>query len=267
MSIPVDPQRIYAIGDVHGRLSLLRAVHERIEVDLKRRPAASHVVVHIGDFVDRGPDSAGVLDHLIAGLDRDAPWITLLGNHDRLFRSWLDDPDSRDLRLSNPLTWLHPRLGGLETLRSYPGLRDLSPTEVGARRAEIMRAVPGRHRMFLASLPSSWQSGPWFFTHAGVRPGTPLHMQTEDDLVWIRNVFLESRVDHGAVIVHGHTPVDEVEHHGNRIAIDTGAAFGGPLSCVVLEDEEARVLGGGPLAPQRGGLIGEALRLFRKRAD
>lgn len=239
------PARIYAVGDVHGQLDLLRRVHGAIEEDAASRPAASgHMVLHIGDYVDRGPDSRGVIDYLVAREAAGRGDVNLLGNHDRMFLRYLEG--GRDERLVPSLWWLHERLGGLATLRSYGvALPDGATEARGARVVEQVRAAtPEAHVAFLRALRLSWRWGDWFFAHAGVAPGVPLDAQSEDDLVWIRGPFLESGLDHGATVVHGHTPVEAVEDHGNRIAIDTGAAYGGPLACIVIEGAGVRILGG-----------------------
>lgn len=244
-----DPQRIYAIGDVHGQLEMLRSVHARIEWDLKDRPCDSHVVLHVGDYTDRGPDSRGVIDYLI-GLDaQGAPVINLYGNHDRMFRRFLETPGGRDYKLPRELCWLHDRLGGRTTMASY-GLDlpdDAQYSDGEEYHAAAVAAVPSSHLAFLGDLRDSYHSGDWFFAHAGVLPGLDLKMQDEDDLMWIRGPFLTSKRDHGATVVHGHTPVDQVEDHGNRIAIDTGAGYGNPISCIVVEGASARILDGATL--------------------
>ena len=237
--------RVYAIGDIHGHADLLRGAHEGIARDLAARPCPSHAVVHIGDYVDRGPDSPGVIDFLLAGAARGEAWINLLGNHDRMFRLFLDRPGGRDPRLRAEYGWLSDRLGGRTTLEAY-GVTvpaDVHPDGAGLFDA-ARTAVPAAHRAFLASLRLSFRWRDVLFAHAGVRPGVPLTEQSEDDLIWIRDEFHQSREDHGALIVHGHTPVDEVEDRGNLIAIDTGAAYGGPVSCVVFEGGGVRLLGG-----------------------
>lgn len=242
----IDPDRVYAIGDVHGHLEKLEDVHARIGADLAARPAASYGVVHIGDFVDRGPASPGVLDFLIAGAERGAPWLNLMGNHDRMMIRFLESAGGRDPRNRRGFFWLHPRVGGAATLRAY-GLDvadDVTETAGAALFDEARAAVPERHVAFLRGLAVAWAWRGHFFAHAGVRPGVPIDEQRPDDLLWIRDEFLESDADHGALVVHGHTPVKAVEDHGNRIAIDTGAGYGGPLSCVVFEAGRARVLDG-----------------------
>ncbi len=244
-----DPQRIYAIGDVHGQLEMLQAVHSRIEVDLKHRPIDTHAILHIGDYTDRGPDSRGVIEYLIK-LDADgAPIINLYGNHDRMFRLFLETPGGRDYKLRRDLSWLHDRLGGRTTLASYGlDLPDEAQQSDGEEyHAAAVGAVPPSHLAFLQNLRDSFHWGDWFFAHAGVSPGLGLIMQDEDDLIWIRGPFLESKRNHGATIVHGHTPVDHVEDHGNRIAIDTGAGYGNAISCIVIEGASVRILDGAVL--------------------
>jgi len=244
-----DPQRIYAIGDVHGQLEMLRAVHTRIEADLKDRPVDNHAILHIGDYTDRGPDSRGVIEYLIK-LDADGePIINLYGNHDRMFRLFLETPGGRDYKLRRDLSWLHDRLGGRTALASYGlDLPDEAQQSDGQEyHAAAVGAVPPSHLAFLQNLRDNFHWGDWFFAHAGVSPGLGLIMQDEDDLIWIRGPFLESKRNHGATIVHGHTPVDHVEDHGNRIAIDTGAGYGNAISCIVIEGASVRILDGAVL--------------------
>ena len=244
-----DPQRIYAIGDVHGQLEMLQSVHARIEWDLKDRPCDSHAILHIGDYTDRGPDSRGVIDYLISLDATGAPIVNLYGNHDRMFRLFLEAPGGRDYKLRRDLSWLHDRLGGRATLLSY-GLdlpEEAQQSDGEEYHAAAAEAVPSAHLAFLSNLRDSYHSGDWFFAHAGVLPGLGLKMQDEDDLIWIRGPFLESKRNHGATIVHGHTPVDHVEDHGNRIAIDTGAGYGNPISCIVIEGASVRILDGATL--------------------
>lgn len=245
--MPRGPQRVYAIGDIHGHLELLREVHARIDEDLAASPA-KYAIVHIGDFVDRGSESAGVIDYLQRGEDESRPWVNLLGNHDRMFLRYLIAPAGRDEKLRKDFWWLHERVGGLDTLRSYGVILPEGASEERGRAVHraAREAVPALHVAFLAGLRRYWFWRGWYFVHAGVRPGVPLVEQDENDLIWIRDPFLESKADHGAIIVHGHTPVDAVEDHGNRIAIDTGAGYTGPLSCIVIDSESGgvRVLGG-----------------------
>lgn len=231
--------RLYAIGDVHGHLDLLRAALDRIEADRARTGDHAAPVVQVGDLVDRGPDSRGVVQYLMDLSARDARVTVLKGNHDNMFALFLETPPRPDPRLRADLSWLHPRLGGLETLESYGIAPDQTPEQL--HRAAL-RAVPDTHRAFLSAAPLSFAQGACLLVHAGIRPRVPLAEQRPSDLFWIRHEFLDDPHDHGPLIVHGHTPVDQVEHHGNRLAIDTGAAYGGPLSAVVIEGRQVHLL-------------------------
>lgn len=233
--------RIYAIGDIHGQFEKLRHAHALIAADRERVGDGAAPVVHIGDLCDRGPDTKGVLDFLIAGQQAGAPWVVLKGNHDRMFSLFLQDPAQRDPGLRAELDYLHPRIGGLETLASY-GVDVSAGRSFADVHEEAREKVPARHRTFLETLPLSHAPGPVFFCHAGIRPGVALDAQTEDDLLWIRDEFLTSKADHGALVVHGHTPVDRVTHYGNRVNIDTGAGYGHDLSAVVIEGRDAWLL-------------------------
>lgn len=229
----------YAIGDVHGHLDLLRRAHDLIAADTAREGAAP--VVHVGDLVDRGSDSRGVIDFLIAGQAEGQDWIVLKGNHDRMFALFLRDPMARDPGLRADLSWLHPKLGGGGTLASY-GVANAADRPLSPVHAEAVAAVPAAHRTFLEGLPTSLHRGEAIFVHAGLRPGLALAAQREDDLVWIRRDFLDDARDHGALVVHGHTAIDTPTHYGNRLNIDSAAAYGGPVSAVVVEGRAAWLL-------------------------
>ncbi len=235
--------RSYAIGDIHGHLPLLRAAHARIAADRARVGDPSAPVVHIGDLVDRGPDCRGVLGYLIAGMAAGQPWIVIKGNHDRMFAAFLNDPRHHDPGLKPDMGWLHPRIGGGETLASY-GVRNGADRPLAPVHAEAVAVVPSEHRRFLEALPAWHLRDSVLFVHAGIRPGVDLRDQTEDDLVWIRGEFLTDRRDHGALVVHGHTAIDAATHYGNRVNLDSGAAYGGPLSAVVIEDHAVWMLTG-----------------------
>lgn len=230
---------IYAIGDIHGHLDLLKSAHDLIAADQARHGAAP--VVHIGDLVDRGPDSRGVIEFLIAGQAEGRDWVVLKGNHDRMFTLYLTDMKAHDPGLRPDLSWLHPRLGGAQTLASYgvrsPGDRPLAPVF-----ADAQAAVPQAHRDWLQARPSLHVLGDLIFAHAGIRPGVALADQTETDLVWIRHDFLSDPRDHNGLVIHGHTAIDHATHYGNRINIDSSAAYGGPLSAVVIEGREGFLL-------------------------
>jgi serine/threonine protein phosphatase 1 len=227
--------RAYAIGDIHGHLGLLQGVHDLIADDMARHGAAP--VVHVGDLVDRGPDSRGVVDFLAQGIAEGQDWVVLKGNHDRMFTRFLRDPGEPEPGLRPDLSWLHPRLGGVETLASY-GVRSAGDRPVGKVHADAAAAVPQAHRDFLDTRPAWHRIGGVLFVHAGIRPGIAVEDQSETDLVWIRQLFLEDLRDHGPLVVHGHTAIDVPTHHGNRVNIDTSAAYGGPLSAIAIEGRE-----------------------------
>jgi len=217
-----DGHRVYAIGDVHGCLGKLRALHAAIAADCAARPMPSTVLVHLGDLVDRGPDSAGVIELLaqgspIAGVET----VNLMGNHEHMALAALAGQDRRSVAV-----WLdNGATASLDSWRVPPG----------APVSEWPSHIPPRHLMFLRDLLPMYRLGPYLFVHAGVRPGVPLDRQSRDDLLWIREPFLSFDGDYGAVVVHGHTPRREPEVRHNRISVDTGAVMGGDLTCVVLE--------------------------------
>lgn len=230
--------RTYAIGDIHGRLGLLRDAHARIARDEAGRADESQVV-HVGDLLDRGPDSRGVVEHLMQGQAEGRPWVVLKGNHDRFLPRFAADPGWIDPGLVSARHWLdHENLGAAQTLASY----GIGPGDHAATYAAVLDRVPAAHLRWLEALPL-WHLTPRaLFVHAGIRPGVDLARQTEQDLLWIRKGFLDDSRDHGPLIVHGHTVVERVTHFGNRLAIDTGAGHGGPLSVVVLDEAGLHLL-------------------------
>jgi serine/threonine protein phosphatase 1 len=224
--------RLYAIGDIHGRADLLDRMSGKIADDLAARPVAESLVVTVGDYLDRGPDSSGVIERL-----RRNPfptrYVALKGNHEVLFHDFLLTPE----------TGAHwRRLGGLETLRSYGVPADdmaAGQNYLAAARA-LAHAVPAEHFDFLAALETSLTVGGYFVCHAGVRPGVPLERQADEDLLWIREPFLASHTDFGKIIVHGHTPASEPEVRFNRINVDTGAFMTGRLTCAAIDAQGVR---------------------------
>jgi serine/threonine protein phosphatase 1 len=215
-------KRVYAIGDVHGCLDQLTALHALIAADLAERPIDAPELVHLGDLVDRGLDSAGVVALLAAGPPIPGlPTVNLMGNHEHMVLAALVAVDDEPAGL-----WLAN--GGDATLRSWNVPR-------GATRATWPEYILPRHLMFLRDLAIRHGVGPYVFVHAGLRPGIALAHQTRDDMLWIREPFLSFPGDLGAVVVHGHTPRPEPEIRRNRIGIDTGAVMGGALTCAVLE--------------------------------
>ena len=229
--------RTYAIGDIHGHPDKLQALHALIAADRAARGDDGAPVVHVGDLVDRGPDSRGVIDLLIAGIAAGENWVVLKGNHDRMFRGFMADPDYHDPRLRPDLWWLHERLGGDTTLASY-GVTGADERVLHDLHAQALVSVPPEHLAFLDGLPIYHMRGECLFVHAGIRPGVDLRQQTEDDLLWIRKEFHEDFRDHGVLVIHGHTPIDGVTHYGNRVNIDTGAGYGKAMSAIVTEGRE-----------------------------
>lgn len=223
--------RAYAIGDVHGRLDLLDELLAAIDLDNDRRGAARTHLVMLGDLIDRGPDSCGVVERLrrldLPGIEL----VVLCGNHEEALlrliageRGLIDD-------------WL--TFGGSECLASYGvdpatlrGLSERAACEL------IQGAIPKAHQSFLQSFGDTVTIGDYLFVHAGIRPGVDLSMQLQRDLRWIRQPFLDDERDHGCVVVHGHTISDEVVELPNRIGIDTGAYRSGRLSAIGLEENE-----------------------------
>jgi serine/threonine protein phosphatase 1 len=229
-----EPNRLYAIGDIHGRADLLDRMVEAIARDLDCRPIGHCLTVTVGDYIDRGPDSRGVLDRL-ARNPFPTDYVGLKGNHEDLLAAFLRDPSTAE-------HWR--RIGGLETLHSY-GI-DVAPLMRGrnyeAAAEALIAALPPEHFAFLASLRLTLTVGRYFLCHAGVRPGVPLQRQSEADLLWIRDEFLDSKADFGKTVLHGHTPTPEPEVLPNRINVDTGAFMTGRLTCAVLEGEDVRFL-------------------------
>lgn len=224
--------RLYAVGDVHGCDDMLADVHRRIAADLAHRPPADHRIVHLGDAIDRGPDSAGVIQRLADMTAADPRVICMAGNHDQMLMDFLRDPAR-----AGPV-WLDN--GGDATLRSY-GVT--APTRGLAYLAgALSAAMPTAHQMFLRGLPRIARFGDFVFVHAGVRPGVPLERQDADDLIWVREPFLSDGRDLGFVAVHGHTPVREPDVRANRINIDTGAVYGGALTCLAIDGTDWRFL-------------------------
>ncbi len=232
-SVP-DGVRIYAIGDIHGCKDLLDQLLAAIQSDLTIAPVERAVCVLLGDYVDRGPDSAGVLAMLGLG-ELPLHLVALRGNHEAMLLTFLRDPTFLD-------EWRH--YGGLETLHSF-GIdieKARRPDSFAAVREQLAAALPQPVLRFLDEAPNCYEIGDYYFCHAGVRPDVALAQQRAEDLLTIRSEFLDSRRDWGKIIVHGHTPVQRPDVRPNRINIDTGAYITGTLTCLVLERETRRFL-------------------------
>ena len=226
--------RIYCIGDVHGRLDLLDLLLEQVRRDDAGRAAAQTEVVLLGDLIDRGPDSAGVVRRAMESLD----WATLSvlkGNHEAAMSDALDG-DTSKMKL-----WL--RKGGDAALRSW-GVAEqvIASGSAGEVATAATAAIPADQRRWLARRPLALQRGDYYFVHAGIRPGVALEEQRAEDALWIRSEFLSSTRDHGVTVVHGHSAAHEVEERPNRIGIDTGAHASGRLTALGLEGTQRWIL-------------------------
>jgi len=242
--------RIYAIGDVHGRLDLLLDLLSHIRTDNSARENAQIHIVMLGDLIDRGPQSAQVVNFLIRSQPAFATMHFIMGNHEEvMLRSLAEGADPR------ATGWLD--YGGRETLESYgvpAEAMDLSGWQLSE---EIRRYVPSEHLSFMAGFVDHVMFGEYLMVHAGIRPGVPLKDQRRKDLRWIREPFLLDDTDHGFIVVHGHTISADVEFKPNRIGIDTGAYRTGTLTALGLEGDErwlvsaAEKEGTRPEVPQR----------------
>ena len=229
--------RVYAIGDIHGRADLLAQLHRQIRVDAANAPSGiKKSIIYLGDYVDRGLDSMGVIDILLTSPMDDFETVYLKGNYEDALLRFLDN-------LSTGPNWF--AIGGDATVLSY-GIR--IPTGLtGAQHLEYvwmeLRArIPQNHLEFLSSLQLMYQTGDYVFVHAGIKPGVPLEQQDPEDLMWIRGEFHESRHDHGKVVVHGHMLMSQPDIQTHRIGIDTGAFATNILTSIVLEGVTQRFL-------------------------
>ena len=231
--------RVYAIGDVHGRFDLLRTLLDAIAADDRARgPAETHVVM-LGDLIDRGPQSAEIIDFFLKRMPDFARFHFILGNHEEMLLKLIDAPSAEDAAH-------FLRYGGRETFESYGvpqlmlDLPERYPVEA------LADHVPEAHRAFLRGFGDAVRFGDYLFVHAGIRPGIAIEEQAPADLRWIRQAFLESEADHGMVVVHGHTISEAPEIRSNRIGIDTGAYASGVLTALGLERGERWLLATDP---------------------
>jgi len=231
MKLP-EGDRVYAIGDVHGRLDLLDPLLARVADDIAAHPDDRAELIFLGDLIDRGPDSKGVIDRL-ASAKLPAPATFLMGNHEEMLLSFVERPHEAAQWAVN---------GGEATLASYGIAPDELPRHPEAARDRLLHLMPAAHLAFFESLQLSAARGGYFFCHAGVRPGVPLDRQDRFDLLWIREAFLNDPGDFGKVVVHGHTPVRQVENLANRIGVDTGAFIWGRLSAVALSGNDRKII-------------------------
>lgn len=217
--------RAYAIGDIHGGFNLLKKMMAAIcDCEQTQQKKQTVYLIFLGDYIDRGENSKQVVDYLLTQLPSEFTPIFIKGNHeDLLLNAITDNPDEGTFK--NFDTWYFS--GGRNTIKSYS-------SEVNNE--NVRHIFPTEHLNFFNSLRLSFELGEYFFCHAGVYPDIPLDQQLASDLLWIRGLFLNSRVDFGKIVVHGHTPCTPL-HHGNRIALDHGSVTRGKLAAVRLEEE------------------------------
>ena len=224
---------LYAIGDIHGRTDCLDDVHARIDRDVAERGAKNQALeIYIGDYVDRGPDSKGVIDRIVAR-STNVRLVALRGNHEIIMESFLRGQTSFE-------DWR--RLGGLETVLSYGVDARGLLAKGGVQPRDLAEKIPTSHLRFISSLASLYTAGGYCFVHAGLRPGVAIALQSIADLAWIRDDFLRFSGDFGAIVVHGHTPVPSVDFLRNRINIDTGAYVTNRLSVLRIDADGATLL-------------------------
>jgi serine/threonine protein phosphatase 1 len=217
--------RIYAVGDVHGRADLLSEIIARIDDDIRRRPVAHTVEVYLGDYIDRGPHSRTVMDLLAIRLVANRA-VCLRGNHEAVMEGFLQDP---------AILQYWQQLGGMQTLASYGvELRNGTETANDLHR-RFLEAFPREHELVMQCLRNQFSCGDFLFVHAGIRPDVPLDDQDPNDLIWIRDEFLDCTGKHERFVVHGHTPVPHPDIRSNRINIDTAAWRTGTLTCIAIE--------------------------------
>ncbi|NNM75620.1 serine/threonine protein phosphatase [Sphingomonas sp. ID1715] len=226
-----DGLRIYAIGDIHGRLDLLDALMFRIEADERARSAARTQIVFLGDLIDRGPQSAGVVQRALEIAESGRSARFLMGNHEEVFLKALGG--------SLEALRFFVKIGGRATILSYGfNEAEYEALDYPELLDALIARVPPEHVAFLQGFEDRIAVGDYLFVHAGIRPRVPVEEQTGSDLRWIRSEFLDFRGTHGPIVVHGHTITEDVEERPNRIGIDTGAFASGRLTALGLEGGE-----------------------------
>ena len=227
--------RAYVVGDVHGRLDLLKDLLAKIHTELDRHPPAKCLLVFVGDLIDRGPNSAQVIERLRTYNRRGVQTVFLLGNHEEVLLRILRG----EAELITKWRWF----GGSECLQSYGVNPDVVAGSSDEEALAIVRAaIPRSHVEFIESFVDSCRFGDYLFVHAGIRPGIEFEQQTQSDLRWIREPFLKDNSEHGFVVVHGHTISNSVEQRPNRIGIDTGAYRTGVLTALAIEGSDRWLL-------------------------
>lgn len=235
--LPRTPRgyRAYAVGDVHGRIDLLEQLLAAIDEDVRRRPPRKTLLIFLGDLIDRGPDSRAVVERLRTFRHERLKPYFLTGNHEEVLLRLLKG--ERGILAS----WL--QYGGAECLASYGfDAAMLEPSNERSALSTIRTIIPADHVRFISSFIDTLRFGDYLFVHAGIRPGIDLSLQSQSDLRWIREPFLDDKSDHGLVVVHGHTISNEVEMEPNRIGIDTGAYRTGRLTALAVEGQDRWLL-------------------------
>ncbi|MCG7494116.1 metallophosphoesterase family protein [Thalassobius sp. Cn5-15] len=234
---------VYAIGDIHGHLDQLEHALSLIERD----GGTEAKVVFLGDLVDRGPNSRGVIERLETGIHEGRNWVVLKGNHDAMFQAFLENGEVFHPRTRLGRSFVDNHIGGRATLHSY-GV-DVTLEDPQDLQAAALEHVPYRHLTFLRNLPLYHLSDDMLFVHAGLRPGIALELQDPEDFCWIRHEFLDHTAAHPWLVVHGHTAIMRAEHCGNRVNLDSGAGFERPITAAAFEGGKVFELG--PFGRQR----------------
>jgi serine/threonine protein phosphatase 1 len=227
---------IYAVGDIHGRLDLLDQIEAAIANDMTTSGTRSPLICYLGDYIDRGPHSAQVIDRLCSYEGDGVRRLFLKGNHEDRMIDFLADP------IANGPAWM--KFGGREALESY-GLTipvELADIDWNDLRDQLEAVLPDRHRNFLSALLLGVRWRGYLLVHAGLDPERPVTAQVQRDLMWIREPFLSSKRDWGFKVIHGHVITDQPDFRANRIGIDTGAYRSGCLTCLVLSDGDERLI-------------------------
>jgi serine/threonine protein phosphatase 1 len=226
-----DGERLYAIGDIHGRLDLLNVLLAKIEADDAARPAAKTKIIILGDLPDRGPDSRGVIEKLMRMSATSADIVFLMGNHEEMMiRTYQGD---------RQIAGTFDKTGGKATMLSYGVPEELYDAwDLGELAVNAAQYIPADHIEFLNSFDDMYRAGDYLFVHAGIAPGIAIEDQNPAELRWIRRSFIDSTVDHGVMVIHGHTITEDVDIRPNRIGIDTGAFNSGVLTAIGLEGSD-----------------------------
>ncbi len=234
-------KRIYAIGDIHGYPDVLADLHQKIDDDLKHNPIENAKIIYLGDYIDRGPNNAGVIDMVLNRQDthQHIKHIHLTGNHEDSMLDFIANP------LGPRQDWM--LWGGIETMQDYgveTGDNDTLIDRAADMASCLERGIPRPHMDFYKSLLTHHQEDDYLFVHAGIMPNVPIEQQTKQDLTFTRSPFLEYEEMHPHYVVHGHTvPKDKrIEIKPNRINLDSGLYKGGPLSCGIFQDNKIRTL-------------------------